>query len=277
MQPGPFVSPDTHDLRYNEARFKASHNSYDRAISIREQLRFDRDDPELHGFRGLELDVHQDTGGCDWCVRHEMGECARVERFGDAAPGVEGGCLSAWLTELRSWSDDDRSHDVITVTIDLKEVTRPETFRDDFDGVLRSVGFDDSRVFRPIEVTGHWPTLGEMRGLFVFCLSGMESVKSKYAMSSERLCFADISLEPGQRPPEGDPRLFININWRNFELGQGHTFERPTGRPYVVRAYSLRDDPALGSWDGAERAGVNVMATNLPRRLSVGNEPFARI
>ena len=113
--------------------------------------------------------------------------------------------------------------------------------------------------------------------VFVLCLSGKESVKAGYAMSSNRLCFADISLGPGRRRPAGDPRLFLNYNWREYEIGRGTTFRRLRGRPYMLRAYNLRRDPALGSWDGAERAGVNIMATDWLRRLSVGPEPFARI
>lgn len=277
MQSGPFVSPGTHALRYDEVRFKASHNSYAKSISIREQLRFDRRHPDRRGFRGLELDVHQDTRGCPWCVRHLRGPCKRVDRFGDAAPGVTGGCLEAWLTELRCWSEEDPDHDVVTLTLDLKRVTRPETFPEEFDGLLERVGLGASRVFTPAALTGRWPTLGELRGLFVLCLSGVESVKAQYAMRSDRLCFADIGLGPGKRRPAGDPRLFLNYNWREYEIGQGTTFRPPRGRPYVIRAYSLREDRALGSWDRAERARINIMSTDWLRRLGVGSEPFAAV
>ncbi|NNF39227.1 MAG: hypothetical protein HKN71_11215 [Gemmatimonadetes bacterium] len=84
-------------------------------------------------------------------------------------------------------------------------------------------------------------------------------------------------MGPGKLPDPNDPRLFLNYNWREWETDTGHEFERPEGRPYVLRAYYLRKDPALGSWEGAVEAGVNVLATDWLSRLAVGSEPFDEI
>ncbi len=277
MNPGPFLSPATHSLRYDRVRFKASHNSYAKKIPLEEQLTFHHSHPHRRGFRGLELDVHQDRKGCTWCVRHLIGDCSRVHRNRKKARRRGPDCLGHWFRELVDWSDANPGHDVITLTLDLKRIVRRETFGEDFDELLTQSGLDKSRLFTPEELTGPWPTLGELAGRFIACLSGFEGVKANYARQPGRLCFADRSLGPGKRPKANDPRLFLNYNWREFEVGQGNVFRRPRNRPFVVRAYNLRKDPALGSWDVAARKGVNIMSTDWLRRLSVGSEPFVSI
>ena len=182
-----------------------------------------------------------------------------------------------WLTYFARWSTDHADHDVVTLTLDIKRVVRPLTFPSDMDDLLRASGLEGARLFTPGEFQDVWPTLGELKGKFIVCLSGSESVKSDYATHAGRLCFADVSLGPGQLPPVGDQRLFLNYNWREFEIGSGNAFQRPSGRPYIVRAYGLRKDPALGSWNVAEAKGVNIMSTDWRRRLAVGSEPFAQI
>ena len=277
MNAGPFVSPAVHGLRYNEVRFKASHNSYAKKISLEEQLTFNRDKPAERGFRGVEIDVHQDTKGCTWCVRHLVGPCATIHRNRKKGGPAKPDCLGNWLGELKRWSDKHRDHDVVTVTLDLKKVVRPESFPKDFDAVVEGSGLDRSRLFTPMQLKDQWPTLGELRGRFILCLSGLEDIKSEYSRGSDRLCFADLSLGPGLRRPAGDGRVFLNYNWRDYEKDRGNVFRKPTGRPFVVRAYSLRKDVALGSWDVAEKKGINIMATEWLRRLSVGPDPFASI
>ena len=277
MSAGPFCSPATHPFRYDQVRFKASHNSYAKRISLEEQLTFHRSHPHRRGFRGLELDVHQDRKGCAWCVRHLIGDCSRVHRNRKRKTGRKRDCLGHWLRELAAWSEAHPGHDVITLTLDLKRVVRPGTFGDDFDTLLSTSGLDATRLFTPEEMTDSWPTLGELAGKFIVCLSGLKGVKSRYARQTGRLCFADISLGPGRRPKAGDPRLFLNYNWRAYEVDQGNVFRRPRSRPYVVRAYNLRKDVALGSWNIAEKKGINIMSTDWLRRLAVGAEPFVRI
>ena len=44
-------------VRYNEAQFKAAHNSVDRAESVTQQLDTDPDKPHQGGCRGVEFDV----------------------------------------------------------------------------------------------------------------------------------------------------------------------------------------------------------------------------
>lgn len=277
MSAGPFHSPATHSLRYDQVRFKASHNSYAKKVSLEEQLTFNRDHPHRRGFRGLELDVHQDRKGCKWCVRHLIGNCARLHanrrKTGRGGPD----CLGEWFGELATWSGANPGHDVITLTLDLKRVVRRDTFGDDFDELLSSAGLDATRLFSPGELTGPWPTLGELSGKFIACLSGLEKVKADYAARGGGLCFSDVAMGPGRRRKRGEERLFLNYNWREYEKGQGNVFRPPQDRAYVIRAYNLRKDVALGSWDVAERKGVNIMSTDWLRRLAVGSEPFVEI
>ena len=125
-----------------------------------------------------------------------------------------------------------------------------------------------------------WPTLDELRGRFVLCLSGDEPTKRSYARASRnRLCFADKRLRSGDRLPSttsGD-RVFFNFNsteswdWdrrvRWFAQRQG----------FVTRMYGVNSEDL---WKRVQAAGANMIATDKVRNhrwAKVGGKPFSQV
>jgi Phosphoinositide phospholipase C, Ca2+-dependent len=266
--------------RYDQVAFKASHNSYERDEKpLTAQLAWQPRQPHQAGCRGLEIDLHESANLWLWSVHHD---------------GVyTGGAdmqFAEYLHHLRRWSTANTGHDVVTITLDLKSSTRDaRQFPHWFDGLIdECLGHD--RIFTPAELRGDaaslvegahragWPTLGELKGRFVLCLSGDERTKAAYARSgSSRLCFADQRFRAGDALPPLDTgeRVFFNVNvTESWDWAAAlKWFAAQPG--LVTRAYVVNDEPL---WRRVRAAHANLVTTDKIRNHSwahVGDEPFA--
>ena len=277
-----YSSRATHDWSYSKVRFKASHNSFERDEQpITSQLRWTKRTPSDRACRGLELDLHQSGRNWAWSIDH-------IAPYSGAADRQ----LSEYLVLLRSFSDEFADHDVITVTLDLKdEASDLESFPWGIDAYIgRHLGAE--KLYKPAELRGladdlvsgaminGWPTLGELRGKFILCLSGNEATKAAYAGSGEgRLCFADLKIDdPMKIPGTGaGTRVFLNFNMTvaiDWARTSRH-FARQRG--FVTRGYGI-NDPAM--WRKATRAKLNILATDKVCNhewAGVGMLPFAKL
>lgn len=265
---------------YSEVSFKASHNSYDRGSPLATQLGWDElPRPCDNGCRGLELDVNRFSDG----LASTDPRFFRVSHDSDSnAPP-----LSDYLGQLRAWHDAHPNHDVVFVTLDIKsEEGSKEVFPAQIDTYLTTFFTQapiasQSLIYRPWDlmqrgqpgdslfmsvVRSGWPTLQDLKGKFIFCLSGTESWKSYYAQQdpSQHLCFADKDYSDDDAnlgPQAGDGTRVIF----NFHLWTGHmanwwlAIRRFRAARMLVRGYEI-DSPFL--WMNALVAGVNVLATN---------------
>lgn len=222
------------------------------------------------------MDLNQsDESPSSWSVGHR-----KEYKAGDKHQ------LSIYLEVLRKWSSSDPEHDVITVTLDLKRVARSSiaTLAADLDSYLEQ-GLDRSRVFTPAalmdklrrdEAAGlplRWPTLAEMAGKFVLCLSGDKDAKKAYRGGSNPLCFTDSKARTAG-PVDGI--FFYNLDWSGW-----HPYRTGTNPPanalrslaanplLVTRAYILN---AGSWWRAAQRVGINILATD-----SVAGSGWARV
>lgn len=264
--------------RYNEVRFKASHNSYGREEQPCSMQMLKLGTSFEGRCRGLELDLHQAPAQWGWCVDHNIYRSDADDQ------------LAEYLIQLRDYSDHYANHDVITVTLDLKhEASSLDEFPWRFDAyVSRYLG--KNRIFTPGQLQGaasdlvggaqanKWPTLAKLRGKFILCLSGNETTKAHYASTgSERLCFADRDIgDPTtfRYTPKGS-RIFLNCDLRKPLDWQRMTRWMTVKRGLVIRAYVLNDETV---WKKAETSGVNILATDKVCRYSwasVGKEAFA--
>ena len=269
---------------YNLAAFKASHNSYDRDEQpITTQLQFHPDDPSACGCSGLELDIWQSNSEWKWSVSHTGGYSSKAENQ-----------LSAYLRQLRSWSDQNPSHRVIELHIDIKNTPMSNAeFPAQFDAYLReylpsSMLFTPSRLMTPessdlvagAQLNG-WPALKLLAGKFIVCLSGNEGRKATYALTEprERLCFADLELET-------DPVQFPDFNRGSRVIMNYHLYDRLSENwipqlqemarqpGFLTRGYVLND---ASIWEKAQVACLNIMATDRVSGHSWaqnGPEPF---
>lgn len=266
-----WMPPDVRPWSYDTVQFKASHNSYARQAPLVAQLVYEASHPHWHGCRGLELDLRQSPSDHQvWSVDHD--------RFDPNRP------FDLYLKRLVLWSDRHPLHDPILLTLDLKKVYSSQgDFPDAFDDYLET-HFATDRLVTPADLdaggTVSWPTLGTLRGRFLFCLSGDKKHKANYAGSGPgRLCFADgdVPVPVGSRPFElpSDGQLFLNVYMGAWKERLDRLAELCALPGFVVRAYYVNTD----SWLGAVTAGVNVLATDElthPKTFLNGLSPFHR-
>ena len=254
-------------MMFSHVSFKAAHNSVDRdEIPVTEQLRNPTSrSPHQAGCRGLELDIHDAPNLWEWSVSHT----------GPYNPDVNHQFRS-YLRLLASWSDSHRGHEPVLITIDIKPMVKSHTrFAREFDRLLAEELTDD-RLFCPAELQQDapslveganaygWPTVDELSGRFILCLSGEEAVKKHYSRARNRRAFADIRVGHGARRPgakTGD-RVFLNYraDQTNWEPDARY-FAGTDG--FVTRLFGI-DDPA--TWARALAAEVNVLSTDRVRK-----------
>jgi len=174
------------------------------------------------------------------------------------------------------------------VTVDLKKMRGEDHgWVDLFDGYLRdhfptdrlfSPGAfltDDTNLVRAVHRQG-WPSIGDLRGKFLFVLSGTEKRKQVYARDpARRLCFADRLLKPFDPEPattQGN-RIFLNFAMSDLDEVEdlsldpkfdaqkyNRVFARIVNETrYVTRGFGLNNRER---WRRSGRLGVNIRATN---------------
>ena len=273
-----FSFPATHPAEYGSVVFKASHNSYARREQpLRAQLPYDRDDPHQAGCRGVELDIAPNADTTAWSVAHSTKHKPDPDKQ-----------LSVYLSGLRTWSEANAGHDLITLTLDLKKVPPPgQNFSERLDAYIRGhLGAD--RLVEPDEirgthlnlraaVTAGWPILGNLTGRFLVCLSGVETAKRIYVEQPiGRACFADRKISPNRalRPEDHEWRVFLNVDMGAWMPALDRLKELADTTPYMIRAYFVNEE---NRWNAARLARVNIIATDKVRDhdwATVGPLPF---
>ena len=269
-------------LRYNEVAMKAAHNSYQRDETLTQQLEWNPAQPFQAGCRGVELDISQSNDGGAWSVGHKDSYDPHYRQ------------LSQFLSELAVWFRQNRRHDPITVHLDLKHVVGDFPRKlDDYIRAHLQVGIVTA-VYRPGELMGNepnlaagaqkngWPTIDQLRGKFLFVVTGGAQAKDRYSRTAprERLCFADKDVSDTDRNvPNSDACVFFNYNLYTDHRGTwGPVFRRMAGsRKHIIRGYVLDGDTL---WNAALSNGCHVLATNKVRNYSwarVGAAPFVKL
>jgi len=265
------------DLAYSRAAFKASHNSYHKAEPLTTQIAWNPTDPSNGGCRGLELDIHRNRELNEWSVSHTGGY--------DAEPAKQ---LGHYLRLLREWAEVSPDHDPITVHLDIKNAGKVTSGADALDKYIDShLGSD--RLFIPRALLGSssdlvtqasagWPTIRQLRGRFLFCLSGNEGWKRRYSQMQlgSRLCFSDLILDADSPPPRANSgsRVFLNLGDfppLTLKTALRWISERPG---FVSRVYNIN---SAGAWRRVQGQGANIIATDQVRGggwATVGATPF---
>ena len=272
-------------MKYNQASYKQSHNSYDRDEDSHESLAFHADDPGQAGCRGLEYDI--------W--RHSDDSRGRSLGYFTVAHDTSSGPPFAnYLGYLLSWHLADVDHDVVFVTVDIKSTGgSKESFPEEIDNCMRE-WFNAGLMYTPgllspsnsnfvsyVKANG-WPEVETLRGKFVFCLSGNDEWKSYYAQDDplHRLCFADQGFDDSKNvsvPTSGQRIIFSsNLFSDNFDTWKT-SITSLRGANLITRGYVLNGE---GLWDKAKQAKLNIFSTDKITGQSwahVGSTPFVQL
>ena len=247
-----------HDLSLHDVGFKVSHNSY--GIEP-----FDPAQQYAANVRGFELDISQYKSKWDWCVRHGLG-C-------DAHSGK----LSEYLEQIWAWhatGQDEDPKDPMIIYIDLKKGPwTDDKFANRIDEYILKSCPDPDRIFSPGQMmigpsdllqgamAMGWPTLGELRGHLIFCLSGDGPGKRKYSETepSRRVCFADEEIMNPHCCDTGS-RVFVNISQAgHFPDLRGLGRWLRSKRALIGRAYDIFSGHG---WNMMRDIGFNMLAVD---------------
>jgi hypothetical protein len=187
------------DVRYNEVLQKAAHNSYQRDESLLDQMIY-------HRVRSIEFDLHTWYGDPvfkwgeapegDWLMYHHVADMFSRFKF-----------FSQGLYVVKAFHEAIPEHEVVTIFFDIgfDGQHTPE----DFDALIRSI-LPTEAIFTPADLLAlcpgattlkesvtscGWPTLGELRGKFIFVLTTGSYAGTNREHALERLGFVTGGFE----------------------------------------------------------------------------------
>jgi hypothetical protein len=251
------------DLRYNEVRQKSSHNAFQRYEGIYDQVIYWR-------IRSLEVDLHRgkpfrDALKNDWYIYHAP--------YVDPDTTVD--LFSGFLQICRGIQLAMPEHEVITVFVDMKDkfhvtssASQSAAAMDEL--IIGYLGVNN--VYRPRDLLARkpgawslqdavnargWPTLEELRGKFLFVLTGGEDELATYASAGtarDRVCFLASSVSKAADVPGAQHIVFYNMSNNNLR------FARDVYQAgFVSRAYYVDDSER---WQSAVAHDCHHIATD---------------
>jgi Phosphoinositide phospholipase C, Ca2+-dependent len=254
---------------YQHVILKASHNSYDVKqngvpVTLGMQLAFDTTDPSNYGCRGLELDIWRHS---DDPMTESFFQVSHTN-LGETTP------LAYYLNELKLWSNfQKQDHDVIWITIDVKSTHGDaKSFPDELDTYLTKY-FDASLIASPTflfpnfttddqklsEVVAKygWPTLNQLKGKFIFCISGNSTdFKKAYYHQKPTTRYCLVDSDDYDQLNQANSRVVYNRKSGDVDASKCKTL---IAQNMMVRVYDVDSSDA---WTKATNLGANILATN---------------
>ena len=158
------------DIPYNQAQFKASHNSYAKEISIWDQL-------TVHNFRAIEFDLHtkkwlKGASDGDWYVYHHLFDRKSQIKY-----------LSDGLDIIKKFNNQNSNHKVLTVFMDMGGFNKEHSEEDLNKILIKKLG---NAIFSPSDLKAScpmakslvetiqkcgWPSLSALQGKIIFVLT----------------------------------------------------------------------------------------------------------
>jgi hypothetical protein len=195
------------DIPYNQAQFKASHNSYAKKISIWDQI-------VVHKFNAIEFDLHtkkvlKGAPEGDWYVYHHLFDRKSQIKY-----------LSDGLDILAKYQEEKPDHPILTVFIDMSGFNKNhsvEMFNKLLKEKLPNVIFSPThllkkcseakRLTEAVKKCG-WPSLSELKGKIIFVLT--KGDLNEYVEKSENPA-AFVASKPKNKIEDS---VFMNIAYK---------------------------------------------------------------
>jgi hypothetical protein len=247
---------DTPALRYHQVSQKASHNSYQRAESVGDQLR-------LHQVTTIEFDVHAVTPlglpapQGDWLTYHTQTDNKSNCRL-----------LSECLALVAAYDREQPNHQVTTIFFDVNQMGGPGHARNDFYRVITNA-LPVEKIVKPTDLMAAcpaaknlkeavtkegcgWPVLSDVRGKFLFVVSGGSALFARgYEPKTDLVFLTDSNVT---QMDESEPnRVFYNMR------GPQEFVRQVRAAGFVTRVYGLNDRE---SFLAARKLGANLLATD---------------
>lgn len=192
------------DLEYNQAQFKASHNSYAKKISIWDQI-------TKHKFNAIEFDLHtkkvlKNAPEGDWYVYHHLFDRKSQIKY-----------LSDGLDILVKYQSEKPQHDVLTVFMDMSGFNKKHSVAM-FNKLLNDKLGDS--IYTPQNLLNNcrntktlqeavnkcgWPKLNELKGKIIFVIT--KGDLNEYVNHSVTPC-AFVASKPKNKIKDS---VFMNI------------------------------------------------------------------
>ncbi len=274
------MSDSYKNLPYNHVTFKASHNSYQRDEQpISTQLDWRANSPADCGCRGSELDIWYKPNNEDeeqFMVSHHDGKLPCKHE--------KNNLLGSYLTSLRRWHDVNFDHDPVLLILDVKDDKKSGDFQQDLDVYLKRY-LKKEVLFTPANLLKNnpdikldqyvkehgWPTVKDLFGKFIVCLSGDHHAKLRYMEQGGRnaLCFCDYRPRDDENHIPATKGDFIFYNFHNIYPNFKSDVKKVLEMNGFVRSFKPNHED---DWNKSMKLGVNCIATD-----KVSNHGWAKV
>ncbi|KAL0490699.1 hypothetical protein AKO1_009654 [Acrasis kona] len=281
----PFDDQDFGKLSINHLQYLGTHNSFRVAMEIPYIAKFGYSHDKLtfqanYGVRHYELDSHYDSHNKRWVVYH----LAVIDDRSNC-----GDCLSDCLSELKTWSDNNKNHTVMIIYLEPKTKLNARPYcisKDDGNIFLRKESevlsvFPLQQIIVPDQIKGNystlsqavinrgWPSVESTRGKFLFVMnlwSENMHCKQYYKDKKHPLFFMRTST-----PDDPHAAFFEMPSHGNKEVIKNHLSKNFFVRTGVVTKSMIRSSVDYG----AQLLSVDFLDSNLPRttRCNPVNSP----
>ncbi len=250
------ISVTVKELLYNDVYQKSAHNAYYHYEGLVDMLLY-------HRIRSVELDLHP-TGEGTWGIYHNTS----VEKWHSSCTTLKG-CLS----QLKVFHDAVPEHEVVTVWLDMKRNIFGKTawVSGNGPGELKSALYgaigaeniftvenliergDMAFTAREALADAGWPSLKELRGKFMFVLTGYSDDLQAY-MSNGAVAFAAPEISEAEEMDNFPNAVFFNFN------GSNEATKDVRARGFVSRTYKLISSESF--WNSSIENNTHHIAVN---------------
>ena len=259
------------NLKYNQVIFKASSNCTKNRKALEEQLAFNPNVPDNCGCLSLEFRA--------WRHSTPFNPYKSIEPdfFTMSQFTTNGTSLSIHLKKLLEWHNATPNHYPVLINLDINSLNGIDAnFHDEIDTYLKCY-FGKELIFKPGQliknsslslaenVKNHgWPTLSQMRGKFIFCLTGNSDRKNKYANTDieKRYCFSEGVIYTLKEIPEKGNIVFFSTIYAPYQPYK-ELFRKKLDyyhdANYITRLYNVNSSDG---WEYAISHNFSVIATD---------------
>ncbi len=298
------LNGDLNCAKINHVYRKACHNCYEHNMAGITQFQ-----QALDIAQAIEIDVYSTDTDFDeapnelWHVRQHPGKYVYDNNSNTCGNGDQ--WLGICLDDVQSWSERNRYHDPITIFLDLKPTLpylegfwKPNHQPKNLDKTIlefaNSVG-GLKNIYTPNDLKGefesvrdgafheNWPSTKDLRGKFIFVLTGHEEYFNHYIMQLEgnTLAFIAPDLKTGARKheieePEGfsnlsrDQIVFYNINYADI----GDVAWRLAPYGFMSRSWEDDDTSIKNYQDNIKYTINNIAVKNINGKLGINPDDY---